>query len=229
MNPRIKRLRDQSLNTKPTLSSERAALLTQFYQTGIPDRVSIPAARAMALKYIMEKKSICINKGELIVGERGPAPKATPTYPEICIHSLKDLKILDTREKISFGVDEKTRQVYEKEIIPFWNGRSIREKLFQEVDDDWKAAYEAGVFTEFMEQRAPGHTVLDDKIYSKGMLDFQKEIQDSINNLDFADDPDALDKREELKAMSIAAEAVMVLARRYGEKARELAEKQNEV
>jgi hypothetical protein len=45
------------------------------------------------------------------------------------------------------------------------------------MSEDWKMAYEAGIFTEFLEQRAPGHTVLDDKIYSKGMLDFKKEIR----------------------------------------------------
>ena len=50
------------------------------------------------------------------------------------------------------------------------------------IDDD---AYEAGVFTEFMEQRSPGHTVLDDKIYSRGMLDFRAQIADRLAALDF--------------------------------------------
>jgi pyruvate formate-lyase/glycerol dehydratase family glycyl radical enzyme len=226
MNPRIKKLREQSVNAKPTLSPERAVLLTKFQKTGVPDRVSIPVGRAMALKYIMENKKLCINKGEWIVGERGPAPKATPTYPEICIHTLKDLTVLDTRSKISFIVDEQTRKVYEDEIIPFWHGRSIREKLFEQVDAEWKAGYEAGIYTEFMEQRAPGHTVLDNKIYMKGMLDFKKDIQESIDTLDFYTDPDALSKREELKAMSIAADAVMVLARRYRENLIKLAKKE---
>ncbi len=53
----------------------------------------------------------------------------------------------------------------------------MRELILNEMTDEWKAAYEAGIFTEFMEQRAPGHTVLDDKIYHKGMLDFQAEIE----------------------------------------------------
>ena len=44
--------------------------------------------------------------------------------------------------------------------------------VFAEMEPAWLDAYEAGVFTEFMEQRAPGHTVLDDKIYRLGMLDF---------------------------------------------------------
>ena len=39
---------------------------------------------------------------------------------------------------------------------------------------EWMAAYDAGIFTEFMEQRAPGHTVLDDKIYRKGHARLQR-------------------------------------------------------
>jgi len=205
------------------MTPERAILLTSFYKSGLAEKVSVPVARALAFKYILENKSICINDGELIVGERGPAPKGTPTYPEICIHSLKDLDILDTREKISFDVSDETRQIYSDDIIPFWTGRSLRERLFEEVDRAWIDVYEAGIFTEFMEQRAPGHTVLDNKIYSRGMADFKKDIQDSIDKLDFYNDTEAFDKREELKAMAIAADGLMGFAKRYYQKAKELA------
>ncbi len=70
--------------------------------------------------------------------------------------------------------------MYEKDIIPFWRGRSIRDRMMEELPDEWKNAYGAGIFTEFMEQRAPGHTVLDDKIYKKGMLDFIADIEAEI-------------------------------------------------
>jgi pyruvate-formate lyase len=133
------------------------------------------------------------------VGERGPAPKATPTFPEITAHSLKDLRILDQREKTSFSVDEKTKEFYRYEVIPFWRGKSIRDRIFDEMAQEWKEAYDAGIFTEFMEQRAPGHTVLDNKIYKKGFLNFKKDIKKSRESLDFLNDPEAYKKREELK------------------------------
>ncbi|MHA1585379.1 MAG: pyruvate formate lyase family protein, partial [Promethearchaeota archaeon] len=38
----------------------------------------------------------------------------------------------------------------------FWQGKSIRDKIFSQVDSEWNDAYNAGIFTEFMEQRAPG-------------------------------------------------------------------------
>jgi len=223
MNERIQKLRQQSLDAAPTISLERAQLLTDFYKSGQAARLSAPVARAMVFKYILENKKICINDGELFVGERGPAPKATPTYPEICTHSLKDFNILNSREKVSFRISDDVRKFQEEGIIPFWSGRSIRDRIFEEVDQEWKDAYDAGVFTEFMEQRAPGHTVLDDKIYHKGFLDFKNDIDESIGNLDFYNDPDAWYKREELKAMLIAADALIAFAHRYSETLEELA------
>ena len=223
MNERIEHLREQSLNAVPTISLERARLATDFYESGAADRVSVPVARAMAFAYILEHMTICINPGELIVGERGPAPKAASTYPEICTHSLKDFDILHTREKVSFKVDKDARTIQQDRIIPFWSGRSMRDRIFEAVDPEWKAAYEAGIFTEFQEQRAPGHTVLDGKIYHQGFLDFRQRIQQSIEQLDFYADPEASDKREELKAMAIAADAIMMLARRYADRLAEMA------
>ncbi|MFB0536174.1 MAG: trans-4-hydroxy-L-proline dehydratase [Anaerolineae bacterium] len=228
MSERVAQLRQQSLDAVPSISSERAELMTEFYRQNEGRMMSAPLRRALAFQYLMEHKTICINEGELIVGEKGPAPKAAPTYPELCCHSLEDLDILDSREKISFKVSPETRQVYEETIIPFWRGKTMRELLFAEMAEGWKAAYEAGVFTEFMEQRSPGHTVLDDKIYHKGMLDFKQDIQRSLDSLDYLNDPKAYDKQEELKAMDICADAVIRFAERHAEKARELARQETD-
>ena len=223
MNDRIRQLRQLSLKAAPALSLERARLLTEFYQSATVNQVSVPVERALAFRHILEHITICINPGELIVGERGPVPKAAPTYPEICTHSLKDLEILNTREKISFAVDEESRRLQEQQIIPFWSGRSIRDRIFQSTDPEWRAAYQAGVFTEFQEQRAPGHTVLGGKIYNRGFLDFKDDIRRSIDGLDFFGDPAAFDKREELTAMEIACDALIQLAGRYADQLDRLA------
>jgi len=227
MNERIKKLREQSLNTATTLSYERAMLVTEFYKNGEAEKASVPVSRALCFKYILENKELCINEGELIVGERGPAAKATPTYPEICIHSENDLDILHNRDKVSFKSDEVTRKAFKNEITPFWQGKSIRDKIFAEVDSEWKDCFEAGIFTEFMEQRAPGHTVLDNKIYNKGLLEFKRDIENSIKSLDFYSDTDALNKREELKAMIIAVDAIIKYSERNSQKTSALAKKEN--
>jgi formate C-acetyltransferase len=226
MTERVKRLRQQSINAVPRISAERALIVTEAYRNAA--FLSPPMQRAHIFRVILEQKAICINPGELIVGERGPAPKATSTYPELCCHSMEDLEILNTREKIWFRVDEETRSAYRDIIFPFWKGKTMRERIFNEMSEDWKAAYRDGVFTEFMEQRAPGHTVLDDKIYRNGMLDFKRDILVRLSALDFYSDPDALRKRDELSAMVMCVDAIIAFAGRHADAAAELARKEQD-
>jgi pyruvate formate-lyase/glycerol dehydratase family glycyl radical enzyme len=223
LSERVQTLREQSVSTRPYITTERAELITDFYRSGAAENISSPVARARAFRYILEHKTIYIGENELIVGERGPAPKATPTYPELCCHTLEDLHVLHTREKTPFFVSEDVKKVYKEKIIPFWKGKTMRERVFASVSQEWMDAFTAGVFTEFMEQRAPGHAILDDKIYYKGMVDFKKEIQETLDNLDYYTDGDAYKKEQELKAMDITADALIMYAERYSEKARMLA------
>jgi len=225
MNERTYRLRQESLDAVPRISPERANLLTDFYQAN-EGKYSVPVMRAMSFYYLVQHKTIFLGKDELIVGERGPRPKEAPTYPELTCHSLEDLRILNSRPKTNYLVDDECFKQYGEKIIPYWKERNIRTKLFQELPLEWQDAYRAGMFTEFMEQRAPGHTVLDDKIYHKGMLDFKNEIAESIARLDFLNDAEAYAKREQLKAMAIACDAVILFAERHAQLARELSEQE---
>lgn len=228
MTERIKKLREQSLNAVNRISAERALLITEFYQSGIADAEPVPVQRALSFKYILEHKYICINEGELIVGERGPAPKATPTYPEICIHTEEDLKILNDREKVSFKSDEETRAAYRDIIIPFWKGKSNRERIFKALPQEWKDSYAAGIFTEFQEQRAPGHTALGIKMFHTGLLDLKKQIAESMKSVDLVNDPEGVDKIDELRAMDIVCDAMIMYANRHADKLEELAAKEKD-
>lgn len=216
MNSRIEQLRKQSTETRPYISSERALLLTDFYKNFNDPSDPNPIQRAKAFEYLLTKKSLCLNPGELIVGERGPAPQATSTYPEICLHSVEDLEVLESRKKVSFASTHQTKKDFEEDIIPFWSGKTIREKIFKELPQEWMKAYKSGIFTEFMEQRPPGHTSLDDKIYKKGILDFISKIDGQIEKV-LSVLPVKEDKMSELKAMKIAAHALISYARRYSD------------
>jgi formate C-acetyltransferase len=226
MTERTARLRQASLDARPCISQERAVLVTAFYQAN-EGRFSAPVMRARCFHHLCEHKTLYLGPDELIVGERGPRPKATPTYPELTCHSLEDLRILNSRPKTSYAVSDECVKVYQETIIPYWRGRSMRDRLFQAMPEEWRAAYDAGIFTEFMEQRAPGHTVLDDKIYRKGMLDFKCDIAAALAALDPAADPEAGAKREQLAAMDIACDAVILFAQRHAALAREQAASQS--
>jgi len=219
---RIAKLREESVSSPVKISNERARLVTEFYKSGQADGESEPVRRAMAFKYLMEHVSLPVEDGQLIVGLRGTGPQEVPTYPEICTHDLEDLEILDTRENMPYRVDEDTKKIYEEEIIPFWKGKTTREIIFDSLPKEWIEAYEAGIWTEFMEQRAPGHSAGGEKIFTTGVLDIKEDIKRQMERLNPAD-PAYYDKMEELKAMDIAADAILIYAKRYAAKLRELA------
>jgi pyruvate formate-lyase/glycerol dehydratase family glycyl radical enzyme len=223
ISPRVKKLREQSLNAVESISSERALLITQFYKSDDARELSVPRKRAKAFEYLLKNKTICINEGELIVGERGPSPKATPTYPEINLHSISDLEILNSREKVFFRVDDDVINIYEKEIIPFWNGKSNRDRIMNRMGPEWLDAYNSGIFTEFQEQRAPGHTVLGYKMFRTGFLNLKEEIKEAVSTLDFFEDSQAFEKLEELKAMEIACDSIIMYANRHADELEKLA------
>jgi len=182
MNPRIQRLRQLSVETEPSLSIERALHETAFYRENY-GKHSIPVLRALDFLDHCQKKTIYIGDDELIVGERGPRPKAVPTFPELTCHSVEDFRVLNSREQQRYTISDEDIDSYAREVIPYWQGRTVRERIFGHVPPEWQAAYQAGLFTEFMEQRAPGHTALDGQIYRKGMLDFKDRRRDRCPRL----------------------------------------------
>jgi formate C-acetyltransferase len=223
LSDRVKRLREQSLSAVEKISAERALLVTGFYKSDEARGLSAPVLRARVFEYLLKNKRICINDGELIVGERGPGPKETPTYPEICLHTLHDLEILNSREKVFFRVNEEVKKAYEDEIIPYWRGKSNRDRIMSLMIPEWLNAYKAGIFTEFQEQRAPGHTVLGYKMFRAGFLQLKKEISESFSKLDYYNDKYAFEKAEELKAMDIACDSIIMYAHRHSEELEKLA------
>ena len=222
MNERIRKLRKLSVETEPSLSIERALHETAFYQQNF-GKYSIPVLRALNFLDHCKKKIIYIGEGELIVGERGPKPKSVPTFPELTCHSIEDFHVLNTRDMQRYTISQEDINIYQKEVIPYWAGKTQRERIFSHVSDEWRSAYEAGLFTEFMEQRAPGHTALDGKIYHCGMSDFKKQIESNLSTLDYINDPEATDKAEQWKAMAISCDAVILFAERHAELAENLA------
>lgn len=221
MNERIQKLRKLSFETAPSLSIERALIQTEFYKQNY-GKYSIPVLRSLNFLEICRQKTIYLGEGELIVGERGPKPKSVPTFPELTCHSIEDFHVLNTREMQRYTIRQEDIDTYEKEIIPYWSGKTMRERIFSHVPIEWSNLYEAGVFTEFMEQRAPGHTALDGKIYKSGMLDFKMQIQKEIDKLDFLNDVEATDKKEQLNGMTISCDAVILFAERHAELAEKL-------
>ena len=222
MNERIRRLHQQSLDTPATLTIERALIETAFYKENY-GKMPNCILRAQNFYEICKKKTLYLGDDELIVGERGPLPKAVPTFPELTCHSVEDLHVLDTRELQPYHISQADIDTYEREVIPYWEGRTQRERIFSHVSKEWEEAYHAGVFTEFMEQRAAGHTAMDGKMYHRGLLDIKADIAAAIDALDYINDPIATDREQELRAMAISCDAAILFAERHAALAEEKA------
>ena len=224
MNARVKALRKVSMETQPHIDLERAKIETEVYRKW-EDKVSLPVLRALVLKEYFERKTLYLGEGELIVGEKGKDPQSSPTFPELTCHTLEDMHIMNDRAVVNYSVTEQDLKDQEEIIIPYWEGKSMRDKLLASMTDEWKEAYAAGMFTEFMEQRGPGHTCGGKNVFTKGYAEYKLEIQDAIDDLDFMNDPEALRKKDELEAMMIDCDAVMILGERYHKLLTEEAEK----
>ena len=184
MNERIQKLRELSVTTPVHIDLERAKIETEFYKEN-DGKYSIPVMRSMVLKEYFSKKTLYLGEGELIVGEKGKDPQASPTFPELCCHSVEDMTVMSERDLVSFHTTEEDREIQEKEIVPYWSGRSMREKILAAMTPEWNDCYSAGMFTEFMEQRGPGHTCGGEQNFKVGYLEYKEKIKKTMDALDF--------------------------------------------
>lgn len=212
--PRTQQLRLESVSTQPILDMERALYFTEAYQRH-EGTVSKPVLRALALKHYLTHKTLWLGDKELLVGEKGKAPQSAPTFPDLCCHSLEDMRVINSRALIGFSVTEEDLTLQAEKILPYWEERALRNRILEAMTPEWRACYTSGIFTEFMEQRGPGHTVGGNAFYEKGFEAFKADIEAAIAGLDPLKDADFYEKRESLKGMAIACDALMVLGDRY--------------
>lgn len=225
---RIRRLREESVHgAVPTISMERAVLLTEAYQQ-YEGTCSIPVLRGKAFYYLMAHRTLYLGRGSLIVGEKGPKPWAAPTFPELCCHTLEDFDTLNSRERVFFRVTDEDKRIQRDVIIPYWKDRAMLTKMNGLLPQAWQKLFAAGMFTEFLQQRGPGHTVADGKIYWKGYGDFLRDIQERLASLDFNNDMDALEKRDEWEGMAWVCRGMILLGKRYAALARDMAAKEKD-
>ena len=225
---RIQNLRQQSTeNFTPSISMERAVLITEAYKT-YEGKHPAPVLRGLVFKHIMENRTLYFEPTSLIQGEKGHKPWAAPTFPELCCHSLEDLDNMNEREKVFFRVTEEDKQIQKDVIIPYWKDRAMMTKMNDLLPSGWQDLFSGGLYTEFLMQRGPGHTVADGKIYQKGYLDFIDDIEYELKTLDYLNDKDALNKRHQLEGMKLVCEGMIIMGERYAALAGNLAAEEND-
>lgn len=224
--PRVERLRQQLLNAPLKVCSERARLVTESYRETESDPPVM--RRAKALKKVLENMSIFILNDELIVGHIASAQRNAAIYPEFDVVWLeRELETISTRKQDRFGVPDNVKQDI-REIIPYWKGRTVKERLFASLPADTRRVrLESGVFSVTVHEGVGlGHVLLDyASVLRRGLLDIKREIQSKLESLDTTE-PDAMPRFHWWTAAALTCDAAVGWARRYAELARRMAEEE---
>jgi len=125
---RIARLKEEMFAEERFVSIEQARIVTEIYK----DNPSLPRNlhRALALSETLARIGIRITPGELIVGNRTPGIRAGVISPESGLHWLEEeLETLPSRPQDRFGVTSEDARQFRKDILPFWSGKTLEDKL----------------------------------------------------------------------------------------------------
>lgn len=238
MKERVKNLCERALRYKPSLCAERVKIITESFNRtkGEPQVLR----RAIALKDILEKMSIYIVPGELIVGNQASKPRGAPLFPEFSISFLEDeIEEFPKRPYDSFEVDAEVKKVV-KEIVPYWRGKTHEDRVVQlarlilplEVQKAWeedKFRLNDVVYAGVRKASGDGHIIPNyARLLRQGFKGVIEEINRVIASFDYKNDPNVFKKRAFLESVKISYEAATNFVLRYAKLAKEMALKESD-
>ena len=226
---RVKILRERMF-TMPALCPERGELLTESYKEtkGQPP----PLRQARALEKIIERMSIWIGDGELIVGNATSKQRGAAILPELSAQWLGEgMDQLSDRPWDRFGPVTEEEKARIKQFLPYWRGKSLSDMWRARMPQDKQGLLFNGVMggtVMCINGHYAGHTAVDyEKVLTKGLNGVRKEVAQALSKLDLAD-PDDYEQYPFLTAAAITLEAVPRFAGRYAELAKRMAEEETD-
>lgn len=227
MNYRVQKLRKELAEQKPYVDGERCKIFTESMKQ--TDGLPIIIRRAKSFYEVLDKMTIWVKPGELIVGNQSRKPKSAPIYPEYSAQwILEELDGIpyrwEDRPGDKFYVESEDEKII-RECAEYWNGKTVydyvRKNLPQEINEAW----DAGVIDETWVCAAGlGNEIPDYRlVVEKGLKDVIERIKNKMDSLDMLD-PDSLKKKHFLDAALLGNQAVINFASRIADKCEEEAE-----
>lgn len=222
---RVEKLRQEVLDAKPILCSERGLLVTQIYKQ--TEDLHNTKRRAVAFKYILDNMTQNIFDDELIVGSHGSnGRRSSPIFPEYGISWVVDEldEKLETRKQDTFEVPQQVKDDI-KSIAAYWEKKSITDRYRALLPEETKNARDTFIFTRgLFEGGGYGHSAYQiPKILKVGFKGFKDEIREKMKELDFTKAED-IEKQVWYESALISLDAVIDYAKRYGDKASVIAQ-----
>ncbi|CAN2042314.1 Formate acetyltransferase [Candidatus Magnetomoraceae bacterium gMMP-15] len=228
--PRLEKFLSDRRNTKPEVTCEQPKLLTDYYiKHGFDTKKDgtqwEPHLRnANGFYYVMSKKIPLIRENDLLAGTYTPNPICgTITQPNTVGWSIwSELRTIHGRELDPYTITEETIETLHKYVFPFWVNRNIHQMWIDKFNNPLVAQINDRLFCLNLWSLIslnPGCPGLD-KVVKKGIIGIKKEIQEELENDNFADK----EKIDTLEAMKISLDAVLIYVKNLAEETKKEAE-----
>lgn len=222
---RMKEFREEVLDEKPYIDSQRAILATLAYKENLNQpRVMV---RAKMLEKVLDNMSIYIEDKSLLAGNQATKNRNAPIFPEYTMEFvMNELNQFEKRDGDVFYITEKTKEQL-REIAPFWQNNNLRARGEALLPEEVRVFMETGVFgMEGKLNAGDAHLAVNyERILKDGLRGYEKRVKEYKATLDLTD-PESIDKYCFYNAVLIVLEAVRNFANRYSVLAKDLAEKE---
>ena len=225
---RIEFMKNRVVHTNPEMDLENARILTESFKETAGEPLCIRKAKAFRKQ--CREKTVKIWEKELIVGCSGSKMRGGILCADTCWSILdEELDTISTRKYDPFYLREEDREMFLKEIKPYWEGRSTYEAWLKQIPEDCKILRDAGqVYINRKAVRGWGETTAGYKqVISEGIEAICENIRARMAKLD-PTVPGDIEKEDYLKAMLISAEGICDLAERYAKEAERLAAEESD-
>ncbi len=227
LSERVHYLRERVLSTKPTLCAERGKIYTEVYQQY--EAMPVSVKRAIALKETLERMTLYIDRGELIVGNQSSGINAAAYFPEYSVTwMLNELDEFEKRPGDAYFPSEEVKAEI-RAISPYWIGKTTIDKGYALMPRELKDILDAGIIkAEGNLTSGDAHIAVNhEKILSGGLNSYLEEIQSQRSKLRLWDWAD-LKKEQFYKSVEIGIKALQTYIHRYEALALELMEKEGD-
>ncbi|HVN56590.1 MAG TPA: glycyl radical protein [Anaerolineaceae bacterium] len=224
MPARVARLRENLLNTTPSVCVERARLVTEACKKYA--HLPVVLRRAYALAHVLEQMTIYIQPGEIIVGNQASAPRAAPLFPEYSADWIaSEIDEFSQRPADRFTVSAEVKRELLEEIVPYWEGNTLYDRARATMPDDVWRAQEIGVIAGRGNiTSGDGHIIVDiPRVLAEGLEGVIERARQALAEIDATPSMDRLKSKAFLEGAVITCEAAIRFAQRFAEKAEELA------
>lgn len=210
------------LSSEPTISSERAALFTEYVREHLEESTISRLAGAFA--HVLDNMTIRIEPEELIVGNMGPTPRSCQVFPEYSWSWIEDeLDRFSKRRTEKFQISEDAKKELQ-DVFKFWRGRSTSEIASSRMPEKSIRASNAGLFTIGAPGTGIGHFIADyERVLREGINGIIEEAEQRMTSLK-SDETST----EFYRAVRTACQAVIRFSHRFSRLAAEMAEKESD-